>query len=122
MVEINKINIQGKLDTFSDHWSPKIISELNGQYIKVAKLKGEFIWHKHDDEDELFLVISGVLKIEFRDKTITLSPGEILTIPRGVEHRPIANSEAAILLFEPKSTLNTGDKSDERTIIQPEWI
>jgi mannose-6-phosphate isomerase-like protein (cupin superfamily) len=122
MQKINKINLQEKLDSFNEHWSPKIISELNGQHVKVAKLKGEFIWHKHEKEDELFMVLAGSLVIEFRDKVVNLKEGEIITIPKGVEHRPIATEEVAVMLFEPVSTLNTGDQLGEMTVDQPEWI
>ena len=108
------VNIAQKLSLFTEHWSPKIIGELNGQQVKVAKLKGEFVWHKHDNEDELFLVIKGQLKIELRDELLILNVGEFAVIPRGVEHKPIADSEVEVLLFEPASTLNTGDAEDER--------
>jgi len=107
---MNVINIQDKLQSFSDLWSPKIIGELNGQYVKLAKLKGDFIWHKHELEDELFYVLSGRLKMEFRDKTIWLQPGEMIIVPKGVEHLPSAENETCILLFEPCNTLNTGDQ------------
>lgn len=106
---MNKVNISEKLSTFSDHWNPKILAELNGQHVKIAKLKGEFIWHKHDHEDEMFLVIDGVLKMEFRDRTEILHPNEFIVVPKGIEHRPVAESEVSILLFEPVSTVNTGD-------------
>ena len=97
---------------FTEHWSPKIIAELNGQQVKVAKLKGEFVWHKHDEEDELFLVLKGKLKIELRDRVIDLNEGEFVVIPRGIEHKPVASIEVEVLLFEPKSTLNTGNQKD----------
>jgi mannose-6-phosphate isomerase-like protein (cupin superfamily) len=106
---IEPINIDHKLSLFHDHWCPKIIAELNGQHVKLAKLKGEFVWHSHENEDEMFLVISGSLKIEFRDRVETLNPGELIVIPKGVEHRPVAESEVSVMLFEPKSTINTGD-------------
>lgn len=122
IMAIQKINLPEKFSKFSDHWNPRIVGELNGQHVKLAKLKGEFIWHKHDDEDELFLVIEGVLKLEFRDKTITLHPGEFLIVPRGVEHRPIADEEVQVLLFEPASTLNTGSERNERTRENLEWV
>lgn len=109
------INIAEKLSLFRDHWNPRIIGELNGQYIKAAKLKGEFIWHHHDHEDELFLVVKGVLKMEFRDKTIVINPGEFIIVPRGVEHKPVADEEVELLLFEPASTINTGNIENERT-------
>lgn len=107
---IEKVNLLDKLSRFSEHWSPKIVGELNGQHVKLAKLKGEFVWHKHDDEDELFYIVNGELKIELRDKTIKLSQGEFCIIPRGVEHKPVAENEVEVMLFEPATTLNTGDK------------
>jgi len=110
------INIQQKLSLFSDHWSPKKIGELNGQQILLAKIKGEFVFHKHDNEDELFMVIKGTLKIELRDKTITLNEGEFYIVPKGVEHKPKAEEEVQILLFEPLSTKHTGDVTADITV------
>jgi mannose-6-phosphate isomerase-like protein (cupin superfamily) len=110
-----KVVIAEKLNQFSDHWNPRIIGELNGQYVKAVKLKGEFIWHHHDHEDELFLVIKGKLIMEFRDKNVEINPGEFVIVPRLVEHRPVAPEEVEILLFEPASTLNTGNVENERT-------
>lgn len=112
---MQKVNISEKLALFSDHWNPRVIGELNGQQVKAAKLKGEFHFHHHDQEDELFLVINGTLKMEFRDKTVILNPGEFLIVPRGVEHKPVADGEVELLLFEPASTLNTGNVENERT-------
>jgi mannose-6-phosphate isomerase-like protein (cupin superfamily) len=112
---MDKINLLEKFGLFSEHWSPKIVGELNGQQVKLAKLKGEFIFHQHENEDELFLVIKGILKMEFRDKTVELNEGEVLIVPRGVEHKPVAEEEAWLLLFEPASTLNTGNLVNERT-------
>ena len=109
---MQKVNLAQKLTLFSDHWNPRIVGELNGQHVKLAKLKGEFVWHHHDQEDELFLVLSGNLKMEFRDKTVELQEGEFLIVPRGVEHRPVAEEEVSVLLFEPASTLNTGNRPD----------
>jgi len=103
------INLKDKFKLFDDHWSPKIIGQLNGQDVKLAKIKGEFVWHDHKDEDELFYVMKGTLQIEFRDKKVTLKEGEMLVIPRGVEHKPIANEEVWILLFEPSNIKHTGD-------------
>jgi len=103
------INIQEKFNLFSDHWSPKKIGELNNQQLLLAKLKGEFVFHKHDDEDELFMVIKGSLDIELRDKTVTLNEGEFYIVPKGIEHKPIAKEEVHILLFETLSTKHTGD-------------
>ncbi|MDA8669395.1 cupin domain-containing protein [Flavobacteriales bacterium] len=112
---MNKINISQKLAQFNDHWNPRIIGELNKQHVKLAKIKGEFIWHKHDDEDEMFLVLKGTLKIEFRDRTETIQENEIIIVPKGVEHKPIADEEVSIMLFEPATTINTGDLENERT-------
>ncbi len=109
------INIKDKFKLFDDHWSPKIIGQLNGQDVKLAKLQGEFVWHDHKDEDELFYVIKGSSIIEFRDKKVTLNEGEMLTIPRGVEHKPIAHDEVWILLFEPSNIKHTGDVQHEYT-------
>ncbi len=112
---MEKVNIAEKLAKFTDHWNPRIIGELNGQQVKAAKLKGEFIFHHHDHEDELFLVIKGTLKMEFRDRTEIIKPGEFIIVPRGVEHKPVADEEVELLLFEPASTLNTGNVENERT-------
>ena len=114
-MSFEKINIAQKLTLFTDHWSPKIVGELNGQHVKLAKLKGEFVWHKHDVEDEMFFVIKGTLKMEYRDRTIVLNENEFLIVPRGVEHRPVADEEVEVMLFEPASTLNTGDTENEMT-------
>lgn len=118
------INLQQKLSLFSDQWSPKIIAELNYSHVKLAKVEGEFVWHKHDNEDELFLVISGDLKIELRDKTLEIKPGELVVIPKGIEHRPIAKSEVSIILIEPKGTVNTGTATDtgNKKSTYGEWI
>ena len=114
-MSIEKVNIREKFSLFSDHWSPRILGELNGQHIKAAKLLGEFVWHYHEDEDEMFLVIKGNLKMEFRDRTVTVGEGEFIIVPRKVEHRPSADAEVEILLFEPVATLNTGNVINERT-------
>jgi mannose-6-phosphate isomerase-like protein (cupin superfamily) len=110
-----KVNIAEKLSLFNDHWNPRIVGELNGQHVKLVKLQGEFVWHKHDIEDEMFLVISGTLRMEFRDKAVEISPNEFIIVPRGVEHRPVAENEVEIMLFEPASTLNTGNTKGELT-------
>ena len=112
---MKKINISQKLAQFNDHWNPRIIGELNKQHVKLAKIKGEFIWHKHEDEDEMFLVLKGTLKIAFRDKIETIQENEIIIVPRGVEHKPIAEEEVSIMLFEPATTINTGALENERT-------
>jgi mannose-6-phosphate isomerase-like protein (cupin superfamily) len=119
---MEKVIIGEKLDQFNDHWNPRIIGELNGQHVKAVKLKGEFVWHHHDDEDELFLVVKGKLKMELRDKTIEINPGEFLIVPRKVEHRPVADDEVEILLFEPASTVNTGNVENDLTRKQLEKI
>ncbi len=112
---MEKVNLEQKLSLFSEHWSPKIVGELNGQHVKLAKLKGEFVWHKHDHEDELFFVIKGSFKMEYRDRTVVINENEFLIVPKGVEHRPVAVEEVSIMLFEPASTLNTGDAESELT-------
>jgi len=117
-----KVNLAEKFALFAEHWSPKVVGELNGQHVKLVKLLGAFVWHKHDAEDELFLVVRGRFRMEFRDRHVWVEAGEFLVVPRGVEHRPVADEEAHILLFEPASTLNTGDVRDERTVERPEWI
>jgi mannose-6-phosphate isomerase-like protein (cupin superfamily) len=117
-----KINLEEKLARFSDHWSPKIVAALNGQHVKLVKFRGEFVWHQHMGEDELFLVLAGSFQMEFRDRTVVLGPGEMIVVPRGVEHRPVAAEEVSVLLFEPATTVNTGTAGGERTVAQPEWI
>jgi mannose-6-phosphate isomerase-like protein (cupin superfamily) len=112
---MDKVNISEKLSTFNDYWNPRIIGELNGQHVKIAKFKGEFVWHKHDNEDEMFLVIKGSFKMEFRNKTVELLENEFLIVPKGVEHRPVAENEVEIMLFEPNTTLNTGNVRDKLT-------
>ncbi len=119
---MHKVNLAEKLALFSEQWSPKIVAELNGQYVKLVKLQGEFVWHQHAGEDELFLVLKGDLTIRLRDREVVLHPGEFLVVPAGVEHQPWAPGEVEALLLEPKSTLNTGDVRDARTIERPEWI
>ena len=113
---MEKINIAKKFKLFQDYWNPRIIGELNNQYVKVVKLKGEFVWHKHDDEDEMFLVVRGKLKIEFRKGSAILNDGEFIIVPKGVEHRPVAEEEVHVLLFEPSTTLNTGNLKNEKTV------
>lgn len=116
------VRIADKLALFDDHWSPKIVGELNGQHVKLVKLSGSFVWHRHEEEDELFLVIRGSLEIHFRDRVEHLSEGDFLIVPKGVEHKPVAHEEAHVLLLEPASTLNTGDQRNERTVAEPERI
>jgi mannose-6-phosphate isomerase-like protein (cupin superfamily) len=112
---LDKINIKDKLQLLNDHWNPRIIAELNGQQIKAVKMLGTFDWHHHENEDEMFLVMEGTLTLEFRDKTVRIAEGEFIVVPKGVEHRPVAEEEVAILLFEPASTLNTGNITNNRT-------
>jgi mannose-6-phosphate isomerase-like protein (cupin superfamily) len=119
---MNKVNIAQKLSLFTEHWSPKIVAELNGQQVKLAKFKGQFIWHKHDNEDELFFVVKGRLEMEFRDRTEIINENEFIIVPRGIEHRPAAQEEVSVLLFEPAATLNTGDKEHELTKHKPDRL
>lgn len=112
---MDKVNLREKFDTISDWWNPRIAGELNGQYVKLVKFKGPFVWHHHADEDELFLIVRGSFVMELRDKSIPLSEGEFMIVPRGVEHRPVAENEVEVLLFEPASTLNTGNTVNEMT-------
>jgi mannose-6-phosphate isomerase-like protein (cupin superfamily) len=119
---LEKVDLAGKLSLFDERWSPKIVAELNDAYVKVVKLEGEFVWHHHHDEDELFLVVSGRLRMELPDGEIVLGPGELLVVPRGVEHRPVAEEETHVVLIEPKTTLNTGNVRNERTVDEPERI
>ncbi len=119
---MDKVNLSQKFALFQEYWSPKIAGELNDSYIKLVKLKGEFVWHLHENEDELFLVVKGQLLIKLRDRDIHLKEGEFVVIPRGVEHLPIAEEEVHVLLLEPKSTLNTGNVQNERTVNDLEWI
>ncbi len=115
---MDKINIKDKFQKVSEYWSPKIIAELNGQHVKLAKIKGEFDWHKHDEEDEMFIVVEGSFIMEFEDKKVVLKEGECIVVPKGVLHRPVAENEAKIMLFEPKGTLNTGDIVSEKTRLE----
>jgi mannose-6-phosphate isomerase-like protein (cupin superfamily) len=116
------INLAEKFGLFAEHWSPKIVAALNGQHVKLVKFAGEFVWHHHEHEDELFLVVRGSFRMEFRDRTETLREGEMIVVPRGVEHRPVADEEVCVLLFEPAATVNTGNAGGERTVAQPAWI
>lgn len=128
---MNKVNLSEKLSLINDHWNPRIIGELNGQYVKLVKFKGPFTWHHHETEDEMFLVVKGRFRMEFREAGISspddqrevwLEEGEFIVVPRGVEHRPVADDEAAVLLFEPASTLNTGNVLDQFTVSRLEWL
>ena len=112
---MQKVNLREKFALFSRHWAPKIVGDLNGQQVKLVKFQGAFVWHRHDAEDELFLVIQGRFRMEFRDRSVTLEEDEFLIVPRGVEHRPVADEEVWVLLFEPATTLNTGNTTGELT-------
>ena len=119
---MEKINVEEKLGMFDDHWNPRVVAELNGQQVKLAKLKGAFDWHHHDEEDELFFVMKGRLRMEMRERTVEVGPGEMIVVPRGVEHRPVAEEEVHVMLFEPATTLNTGNVESERTVRHLERI
>jgi mannose-6-phosphate isomerase-like protein (cupin superfamily) len=119
MIEV--INLEQKFGLFSDYWHPRIVGELNDSQVKLAKLQGEFVWHHHDNEDEMFLVVKGRLVIRLRERDLTIRAGEFVIIPRGVEHLPVADEEVQVLLLEPKSTLNTGNLQNERTV-EADWI
>jgi len=112
----DRISLDEKFAAFSDHWHPRVVAELNGQQVKLTKFRGAFVWHHHEHEDELFLVHRGSFRMEFRDRVVELRPGDLLVVPRGVEHRPVADEEVEVLLFEPAGTLNTGSVRDERTV------
>jgi mannose-6-phosphate isomerase-like protein (cupin superfamily) len=113
---MEKVNLQQKLSLFKEYWKPKIVGELNGQMVKLVKFQGEFVWHHHDHEDELFLVVKGRFRMELKDRHIWIEEGEFLIVPRGVEHRPVADEDVEVLLFEPATTLNTGNVKNERTV------
>ena len=119
---MEKVNLKEKLSLFNEHWQPKIVGELNGQLVKLVKFTGEFVWHHHEAEDELFLVVAGRFRMEFRDRDVWLETGEFIVVPRGVEHRPVADEEAHVLLFEPASTVNTGNAGGARTVAELERI
>ena len=118
----DKVTLADKLARITESWSPKIVAELNGQYVKLVKFQGEFVWHRHDHEDELFMVLEGSIVIQFRDRDVTLRKGELIVVPKGVEHRPVAAHEAQVMLFEPKSTLNTGNVRDALTREHIDWV
>jgi len=119
---MEKVTLVSKFASFSDHWSPKIVGELNGQHVKIVKFVGEFVWHRHDAEDEMFLVHRGRFRMELRDREIELCAGDFLIVPRGVEHRSVADEEVEVILFEPAGTLNTGNVRGERTVAEPARI
>ena len=116
---MDKVDLREKLALFSEPWSPRIVAELNGQHVKLVKLKGEFVWHHHEHEDELFLVLHGRMQIHLRDRIVHLGEGELFVVPRGVEHKPVAEAEAHVLLLEPATTLNTGNLRNDRTVDTP---
>lgn len=119
---MEKVNLVQKFDLVKDYWSPKVVGELNGQQVKLAKFKGEFIWHHHDEEDEAFFVVKGAFRMEYRDKSVVVAEGEMLIVPRGVEHKPVADEEVWVMLFEPGTTRNTGNIVNERTKTSLEHI
>jgi mannose-6-phosphate isomerase-like protein (cupin superfamily) len=118
---MDKVNLSEKFRLFKEHWSPKIVGDLNDAYVKVVKIKDEFVWHQHENEDELFLIHKGKLLIKFRDKDVWLEEGEFLIIPKGIEHKPVAEDEVELILIEPKTTINTGDAESELTT-EAEWL
>jgi len=115
---VEKVNLAEKLSLFQDHWNPRVVGDLNGQQVRLVKFQGEFVWHQHEQEDEMFLAIKGSFQMEFRDRTIRLTEGEFIIVPRGVEHRPVASEEVQVLLFEPASVVNTGNVQNERTVLE----
>jgi mannose-6-phosphate isomerase-like protein (cupin superfamily) len=119
---MEKVNVREKLALFSDHWNPRIVGEMNGQHVKLVKFQGEFVWHDHAAEDELFLVVRGSFRMDFRDRSVTLKEGEFIIVPRGVEHRPVAGEEVEVMLFEPAQIKHTGDVASELTVHQFERI
>jgi mannose-6-phosphate isomerase-like protein (cupin superfamily) len=119
---MEKVNIREKLALFSDHWNPRVVGELNGQQVKLVKFQGEFVWHNHAAEDELFLVVRGSFRMDFRDRSVTLNDGEFIIVPRGVEHRPVAEQEVEVMLFEPAQIKHTGDVESELTVHEFERI
>lgn len=119
---MNVINIADKLAQIDDHWNPRIVAELNGQHVKLVRFQGEFVWHKHDHADEMFLVIEGRFRMDFRDKQVWLNAGEFIVVPRGVEHRPVADEEVQVMLFEPAGTVNTGDAADQSLKSDAAWL
>ena len=121
-MSLNKINLKDKLSKFSEHWSPRIIAEMNDYQFKLAKIKGEFVWHDHKDTDEVFIVIEGTMSIEFRDGVVDLGEGELCVVPRGVEHKPYAENECKIMLVEPRGVTNTGDAESEFTASNDVWV
>ena len=122
MMDFKSINLAEKLSEFSDHWAPKIIAQMNAYHFKLVKFQGEFVWHRHDDTDEVFIVLDGEMFIAFRDGRVALKTGEMFVVPKGIEHKPVAEQECHILLIEPAGTVNTGNVVDEKTVTNTEWI
>lgn len=119
---IEKVNLAQKLELFHDHWKPRVVADLNGQQVKLVKFHGPFVWHHHENEDEMFLVVRGSFRMEFRERVVEIREGEFIIVPRGTEHRPVAEQEVSVLLFEPAATLNTGNVRNDRTVEQLERI
>ena len=119
---MDKVNLAAMFARFADHWNPRVVGDLNGQQVKLVKFQGEFVWHHHEAEDELFLVVRGTFRMEFRDRSVDLHAGEFLIVPRGVEHRPVAEEEVEVMLFEPAATVNTGSAGGERTVTELERL
>jgi mannose-6-phosphate isomerase-like protein (cupin superfamily) len=119
---MDKVNLAEKLGRIAEHWQPKVVGELNGQHVRLAKLQGEFVWHQHEAEDELFLVLEGAMDLHLRDRVVHLRQGEFFIVPKGVEHKPVAEREASVMLLEPATTLNTGNVRNERTVDAPEHL
>jgi mannose-6-phosphate isomerase-like protein (cupin superfamily) len=121
-MKFDAINFKDKFSKFTEHWSPRVVAEMNDYQFKLVKVEGEFVWHDHPDTDEVFIVLEGILNIEFRDGIVTLNSGEMFVIPKGVEHKPVANSECKIMLVEPKGVVNTGDSGSELTAENDVWV
>ena len=119
---VEKVNLSHKLSLFHEYWKPRVVADLNGQQVKLVKFLGPFEWHHHENEDEMFLVVRGSFRMELRNGTVELREGEFIVVPRGMEHRPVADEEVSVLLFEPATTLNTGNVRNDRTVAQPERI
>jgi len=121
-MSIEKVTVKDKLTLFTDHWNPRIVGELNGQHVKLVKFQGEFVWHKHDHEDEMFFVIDGSFEMHLRDKVIELQKSDFIIIPKGTEHKPVASNEVHVMLFEPAGTINTGDAGGDKTVRELGWV
>jgi mannose-6-phosphate isomerase-like protein (cupin superfamily) len=119
---MDAVNLKEKLSHVKEYWSPKIVGEVNDAYVKIVKFKNEFVWHHHEHEDEMFLVVQGRMRMQFRGREVIVSPGEFIVVPKGVEHKPVADEEVHVVLFEPKSTLNTGNVRNERTLVELERL